>query len=587
MTDEAIVRNKMNRLGACFFAMLFAAEVSFSGSPEVLLRNTHLQHLPANTTTLVIIDLERCRASDLSREHRWLHVVTEGVARRLHFENLFSFDDVASMVYFEFEDGGKSERAWLIRGKPGSNPPKKVRDFEDGSFAIGTTNALKRLPSGGGPQALLELLSRVDPGAAIAGVSRNAIRLPFAEYESVKQVPLPGIGFALHLNFEEGMRLTGTVITANPATEAEGREFVSIIVDFLQPAGSLGPHGAEVAGQAEINAEGLEIHVSALIPRSALVSYAEMLKLWSLNQGGLRMTASRGGHAVAMLSDGTVAIAGGFDGQRGLTTIEVYDPIAQRFVPDSLQLTSRRIAPAFAFVPPDRLFLFYGMQGIYEGLDLPYGEVVNFYTHAVDRFKVPAGTGRVGASATLLQDGKILIAGGTMQRPGKESLPDAYLFDPQKLSFEALQNKMFQLRGDHAAALLGDGRVLFAGGVYLTGSTPDKRILTDTLEIYKPATRSFIPLEARLPTPRAGVASTRLPDGRVVIAGGFDYKTNLIEILAWDPLKHTISQIGAMQQPRYYFPAITLQNGQVLFTGGGMGSLVMRDDSEIWTPPPQ
>jgi Galactose oxidase, central domain len=75
---------------------------------------------------------------------------------------------------------------------------------------------------------------------------------------------------------------------------------------------------------------------------------------------------------------------------------------------------------------------------------------------------VPAGTmtrPRDGNSATLLQDGRVLIAGGE----GELAAPSAEIYDPVSSTF-AETGALIQKRSFHAAVLLGDGRVLLVGG---------------------------------------------------------------------------------------------------------------------------
>ena len=68
-------------------------------------------------------------------------------------------------------------------------------------------------------------------------------------------------------------------------------------------------------------------------------------------------------------------------------------------------------------------------------------------------------------SATLLQDGRVLIAGGYhVDSKGDYQYHDeAYLFDPATNTFSSA-GKMKDARSDHTATLLKDGRVLVVGG---------------------------------------------------------------------------------------------------------------------------
>jgi hypothetical protein len=73
----------------------------------------------------------------------------------------------------------------------------------------------------------------------------------------------------------------------------------------------------------------------------------------------------------------------------------------------------------------------------------------------------PMQAARIGATATTLNDGTILIAGG---ETGSVALATLERFDPATLSFNPVFATLSTPRQNHAAALLPGGRVLMAGG---------------------------------------------------------------------------------------------------------------------------
>lgn len=103
--------------------------------------------------------------------------------------------------------------------------------------------------------------------------------------------------------------------------------------------------------------------------------------------------------------------------------------------------------------------------------------------------------GRIGHTATLLPDGRVLILGGegvidVAGNRGYRDFPGAELWDPDTGEFSAAP-MLAQPRADHSAILLADGRVLVVGG---QGPEVDDTFLT-SVEIYDP-NRSVRPTPA-------------------------------------------------------------------------------------------
>jgi hypothetical protein len=115
----------------------------------------------------------------------------------------------------------------------------------------------------------------------------------------------------------------------------------------------------------------------------------------------------------------------------------------------------------------------------------------------------------------------VLIAGGLGPGSGESmvTIPDVDLYDPVTNSFapSASTPLMNEARSGATATLLNNGKVLVAGG-----SGTSNAILA-SVDLYDPATNSFVPA-ASTPTMNNGrvyATATLLPNGEVLIAGGF------------------------------------------------------------------
>jgi hypothetical protein len=100
-------------------------------------------------------------------------------------------------------------------------------------------------------------------------------------------------------------------------------------------------------------------------------------------------------------------------------------------------------------------------------------------------------TNRACHSATLLSDGRVLVAGGftwpasesaSPKGPASESVASAEIFDPNTGKFSDA-GSMTIARAGHSATLLPDGRVLIAGGIDMTPTTADE---LGSAELYQP-----------------------------------------------------------------------------------------------------
>src|SRR6266540_1795624 len=145
-----------------------------------------------------------------------------------------------------------------------------------------------------------------------------------------------------------------------------------------------------------------------------------------------------------------------------------------------------------------------------------------------------------GHTATLLQNGDVLIAGGGGWLNGAYTNTSAELFVAESDTFVPVSD-MIMARSNHSATLLKDGTVLIAGGMRQeSGSTLREA------EIYDPETRSFTSV-GNMTNPRASHGAARLPDGRVLIVGTsarWDYPNLALSAEIYDPQRRTFERTG-------------------------------------------
>jgi hypothetical protein len=205
---------------------------------------------------------------------------------------------------------------------------------------------------------------------------------------------------------------------------------------------------------------------------------------------------------------------------------------------------------------------------------------------------------RVGHTATLLQDGRVLIAGGAVPSAQSRSqeVSSAEVYDPVSGTF-AETGAMTSARSWHSAVLLRDGRVFLVGGcascaelynpstgtfartgdmsvaqrVYSAVLLMSGKVLVTgaiTAELFDPATGTFVSLNSG-----GGIGETAslLPDGTVLLASSSS-------VLLFDPANDGFIKLP-IGWPFWQATATPLLDGSVLFAGGnsdGYGEVAIR-----------
>lgn len=189
-------------------------------------------------------------------------------------------------------------------------------------------------------------------------------------------------------------------------------------------------------------------------------------------------------------------------------------------------------------------------------LSIPFhlGSVRRRFARSCDAHAWP----RSGHTATLLPDGRVLIAGG--MRRNRDFYKSAGLYDPATRKFQPA-GEMNQRRVGQIAVLLPTGTVLIAGGWIGMGGT-------DSAELYDPATGKFTVI-ARMTTPRGRPSATLLTNGDVLIAGGEGRDNESLASAETFHVKTLSFQLtGSIDHARISHTATLLPEGRVLFAGG-------------------
>ncbi|MGH6659723.1 MAG: Kelch repeat-containing protein [Sphingomicrobium sp.] len=170
-------------------------------------------------------------------------------------------------------------------------------------------------------------------------------------------------------------------------------------------------------------------------------------------------------------------------------------------------------------------------------------------------------TPRASHAAIALPNGDVLFIGGCVEG-SCEVGPASRTIDRYDSRTETIARAgvIHVPRSTMSAALLPDGRVLIAGG--WSGPT-----VTDAIELYDPrAGRSRA--AGALAVARADIAQAVLPDGRVVLAGGINGRRMQSVIEVFDPATNRVTVKGQLSVPRSGAATTVLGDGRVLIAGG-------------------
>jgi galactose oxidase-like protein/Kelch motif protein len=296
-------------------------------------------------------------------------------------------------------------------------------------------------------------------------------------------------------------------------------------------------------------------------------------------------------HTATLLEDGRVLIVGGTNA-RGVPTTgsEIFDPKANRWIRAASMRTARaahtatRLSDGSVLVTGGRTGLNSFAIEMLATAQI-YHPNSNSWTEA-SSMHVPRST----HSATRLHDGRVLVVGGTTLAPGSPlpaaQLEQAEVYDPRRDSWSFAGTGLPAL-SSQAATLMPNGMVL------VTGGSTDMGFATTGAEVFDPATNRWQPSTWPMATPRYGHTASLLPDGRVVLVGGYSIQPEVSggrgypngELLTtseiFDLRGNTLVRVGYSTIPRLEHSSTLLRNGLVLVVGSAYASDA---DSQLFDP---
>lgn len=302
------------------------------------------------------------------------------------------------------------------------------------------------------------------------------------------------------------------------------------------------------------------------------------------------MSTPRRFHTATLLPNGKVLVAGGEDaGSTAFSSAELYDPATGMFTPTTHNMTVARAGHTATLLNNGKVLIAGGATDATEAAT----DTAELYDPATDTFTAASGpmtAARVAHTATLLQNGKVLIAGGdiifynNIQNTTIMSLASAEIFDPGTGVFTKTGN-MTVPRESHTATLLDSGKVLIAGGSAGTlGNSSPAATLYATSETFDPSTGTFT-AAGTMTTQRDFFTASLLGNGKVLAAGGLSNAADFLETAdLFDPTSASFAATGNMTAIRFYHDASVLNDGTVLLTGGSDGNNRALDSAEIYDP---
>ncbi|MDR6888160.1 MULTISPECIES: putative Ig domain-containing protein [Variovorax] len=272
--------------------------------------------------------------------------------------------------------------------------------------------------------------------------------------------------------------------------------------------------------------------------------------------------------AMVRLFDGKVLVIGGFASGSVTNSVVIYDPATESWSPAAPMLSARS-DPSATVLPDGRVLVAGGNTTVISTVATAeiYDPAANTWTATASMAEA-----RTRQTATLLPSGKVLVIGGYDSTGSTTFSQTAEMYDPALGTWTAMATQLASARGQHAAQLLpGGNAVLLIGGVNRTG-------FVDTAELF-PVNGSGSTTVLPGTVPGGNVYTSVLLDDGSVLA--MCDRSNTALRFHPDTSSWTTSTFSATRS----LPTMTtLADGRVLLAGGVGGGGVRLTTADIYNP---
>jgi hypothetical protein len=299
-----------------------------------------------------------------------------------------------------------------------------------------------------------------------------------------------------------------------------------------------------------------------------------------------------------------VLVSGGSNSSSTWGSAEIYDPALGTWSTTGSMSTNRYYHTA-TLLPDGRVLVSGGSNGTVSATNPWPGKIALGSAETYDPelgtwSPTPLmSTARFFHTATLLQDGRVLVSGGQTSEGQylEYSSASAEIYDPTRDTWSPTGSMTASPFGPwlgretHSAVLLLDGQVLVSGGIIQSVQTsPDHSgssegyYISETAEIYDPASGTWHVTGSMRAATRARHIGTLLSDGRVLVSGGlayFSFDNASAEL--YSPADGTWSVTDRMSTPRVGHTSTLLPDGRVLVSGGSASETILAS-AEIYSP---